>query len=232
MNLCPLLHTKWQSDFTIEERFRSEDHEVVAINALAAYADSFTEMYLTNPPCVEVDIKLVYKGRKFEECYCYHDYREPDTRHYIISSRKIRKETGVTFAMLMKAMYMEGSVCTETEVQVDKAGDEETPEEDEGMPEEEYEPWTERHVVENSTVHDEMRASKNHYPSYGMMRLDDACTEIRLHGVIVRTAADFAAIEKEAKQRKTFQAVLLELKQRVAGRAGNPCETLEAVQEC
>lgn len=50
------------------------------------------------------------------------------------------------------------------------------------------------------------------------MHLDHDSTEVLLQGVVVRTAADFAAIEKadrdakmEEEQRKIFQVVLLEL---------------------
>lgn len=69
-----------------------------------------------------------------------------------------------------------------------------------------------------------------------LMRLDLASTEVKLHGVIIHTAADFAAIEKadreakmEEEQRKIFQAVLLELNQKMAGRAA--CETVEVIEK-
>lgn len=70
------------------------------------------------------------------------------------------------------------------------------------------------------------------------MSLDLASTEVKLRGVIVRTAADFAAIEKadrdakvEEEQRKTFQVVLLEFKQKMADRSGKSCEIVGAIEE-
>jgi hypothetical protein len=100
---------------------------------------------------------------------------------------------------------------------------------------EEHEPWIRSRVVEDTTLHDEIRAWERKH--HGMMRLDTARTEVKLHGVIVRTAADFAAMEQadkeskmEEEQRKIFQSVLLELKQRVANRAGR--ESVETIEEC
>lgn len=124
------------------------------------------------------------------------------------------------------------SVCITEEVQLNGDYDDETSEE-------EYEPWTEteRHVVENTTIHDEIRAWEEKHPKCGMMHLDGGCTEVRLHGVVVRTAADFAAMEQadrefkmEEEQRKFVQAVLLELKQKMADRAKQSRETVKAIK--
>jgi hypothetical protein len=228
VNLCPLLHIEWQSYLTAEERLWSGGHELVAINECATDADSFTQMYLTNPPCVEVDIKLVYKGAEIEENPWLFEDPEPDTNHYLIANRKIRKETGVTFAMLMEAIHTKGSVCITEEVQFNR-------EYDDGTYEEEDEPWIEiwRRVVEDTTVHDEIRACEEKHPKCGIMSLDLVSTEVRLHGVVVRTAADFAAIEQadrdskmEDEQREIFQAVLLELMHRATVRA----DTIEAIE--
>lgn len=71
-------------------------------------------------------------------------------------------------------------------------------------------------MVENTTIHDEIRAWEEKHPKCGMMPLDGGCTEVRLNCVIGRTAANFAAMEEadrefkmEEEQRKFFQAVLL-----------------------
>lgn len=241
--LCPLLHNDWLSDLTIEERFRSEDYELAAIDMWAADADSFTQMYLTNPPCVEVDITLVYSGTEFGKRYCLLEDRGLDTRHYISATHKICKETGVTFALLMEALYMNGSVDITTTEIVDETRDTRTSEEcdattsdDEETFVDENELWTHSRVVEDTTLHDEIRAWERKHP--GMMRLDTACTCVKLHGVIVRTAADFAALKQadrelrmEEEQRKNFQAVLLELKQKMADRAGNLHKEVEAIED-
>ena len=232
VNLCPLLHIEWQSHLTAGERFWSEDHEIVAINECATDADSFTQMYLTNPPCVEVGIKFVYKGIEIEENPWLSEDPKPDTHHYLIANRKIRKETGVTFAMLMEAIHTKGFVCITEEVQFNG-------EYNNGIPEEQDGPWTEiwRRVVEDTTVHDEIRTWEEKHPKCGMMLLDGGCTAVRLHGVVVRTAADYAAIEKadrdskmEDEQREIFQAVLLELMHRAAVRA-DTIEIIETAEE-
>ena len=118
--LCPLLHKDWLPDLTIEERFRSEDHERAAIDMRAASAYSFTQMYLTNPPCVEVDIILVYSNKETGKRNCLPEDRGRDTRDYISAAHRIRKETGVTFALLMEALYMNGSVTATTREIIDE----------------------------------------------------------------------------------------------------------------
>jgi hypothetical protein len=65
--LCPLLHMDRQSHLIVKERFESDDCEVAAINPRAAHANSFTQMYLTNPPCVEVCVKLITKRQQYPE---------------------------------------------------------------------------------------------------------------------------------------------------------------------
>jgi hypothetical protein len=56
----------------------------------AANADSFIHMYLTHPPCVEVDVELVYTatelGKKFD-----FEYREPGVDYTISAIRKIAR---------------------------------------------------------------------------------------------------------------------------------------------
>lgn len=82
-----------------------------------------------------------------------------------------------------------------------------------------------QYFVKDMTLHEQTRDWEEKCSS--VMRLDTASTVVRLHGVIVHTAADFAAIERadrdakmEDEQRKIFQGVLLELKQKAADRAG------------
>jgi len=242
--LCPLLHMEWQSYTTFQERFESKRYEVTAIHEWAAYADSFTHMYLTNPPCVEVEFELVYTGIELGNRYPFlFEDEVPDTDHFIRATRKIRNETGVTFAMLMEAAHVKGPVSIITKERLDETRNRRTPEEDGGTPqsdegtlEEDYERWIETRVVENTTLHDETRAWEEKYSSW--MSLDLAFTEVKLRGVIVRTPADFAAIEKadrdakmEEEQRKAFQAVVLEFKQNIADRSGKPCEIVGDIEE-
>lgn len=149
----------------------------------------------------------------------------------------------MTFALLMEALYMNGSVDINTRAIIDETRDTSiTPEEcdattpdDEETFVDENKLWTHSRVVEDTTLHDEIRAWERKHP--GMMRLDIACTWVELHGVIVRIAADFAALEQtdrelrmEEEQRKNFQAVLLELKQKMADRAGRLHKEVEAIE--
>lgn len=82
------------------------------------------------------------------------------------------------------------------------------------------------------TLHELVRGWERNHP--GLMLFDLASTKVKPQGVIIRTAADFAAIEKadreakmEEEQRKIFQAVLLELKQKTADRGLR--ETVDAI---
>jgi hypothetical protein len=133
------------------------------------------------------------------------------------------------FAMLMEVAYMEGLVWITLQDREGEIGD------DEGTLEDSI-PRHEDFVMDDMTLHDQIRAWDAKQPS--MTRLDLAATEVMLDGVDIRTAADFAAMEKadrdakmEAEQRKIFQAVLLELMQKAADRAGNLREVEEANEE-
>ena len=64
-------------------------------------------MYLTNPPCTEVDIEVMYVGREGVKS-CLPGETAAENRHWISAVRRIHKETGVTFAALMEANCMRG----------------------------------------------------------------------------------------------------------------------------
>jgi hypothetical protein len=211
----------------MEQRFLFEDDEIVAINPCAANAGSFTNMYLTNPPCVRICVRIVYKGTASRK-------RSPDGSagpaiHTTISAtRRIRNETGVTFAMLMEANHVKGTVWVTTEDRSGKTDDEGTLEGDYV-----YRPGP--YFVKDMTLHEQTRDWEEKCSS--VMRLDTVSTVVRLHGVIVHTAADFAAIEQsdretkmEKEQRRSFQAVMLELKQKAADRARDISETVKAIE--
>lgn len=236
--LCPLLHMDRRSHLTIEEIFESHTCEVAAIDPRAAHADSFTQMYLTNPPCVEVDVMLVYKGTapSFEYTYPSGEM-SPVTDCTISAGRTIREKTGVTFAMLMEVTHTKNFVWIAEEEQIDQTCAERTLEEDEEASDEDYDSRTRQYTLYDSTLHDQIRAWERRHRS--SMRLDLAATEVTLHGVVIRTAADFAALEKadrdakmEEEQRELFHTVLRELKQKAAERAGGSCETLDVIEEC
>jgi hypothetical protein len=131
--------------------------------------------------------------------------------------------------MLMEATHLEGSITITTKDQDDEVHDRRTPEEDDETLEQECEPWVEKRIVENTTLHSEIRAWEEKHP--GMMRLETRATQIKLYGVMIRTATDFAAMEQadrelemEEDQHNIFQGVLLELKQTVADKAQNAHE--------
>lgn len=215
--LCPLLHMDSQSHRTMEQRFLFEDDEVVAINPCAANAGTFTNMFLTNPPCVRICVRIVYKGTASRKTSP--DGKAGPAIHTTISAtRRIRNETGVTFAMLMEATHVKGTVWVTME---DRSGKTD----DEGTLGGGYVYCPGEYFVKDMTLHEQTRDWEEKCSS--IMRLDTASTVVRLHGVIVHTAADFAAIEKadrdakmEAEQRKVLQAVLLELKQKTSDKAG------------
>lgn len=224
--LCPLLHMDRQTHLTVIERFESEFCEVAVIDPCAVYADSYTQMYLTNPLCIEVDIELVYKGtaRKGSDNV---EKLGPEIEFTLSATRTVQNQTGVTFDMLMEANHERGHVRVTTKEQVIETDNEGTREGEPGS-------RTISHTLSGLKLHELVRGWERSHP--GLMRLDLASTEVKLHGVIIHTAADFAAIEKadreakmEEEQRKIFQAVLLELNQKMAGRAA--CETVEVIEK-
>lgn len=79
-------------------------------------------MYLTNPPCVEVDIELVYKGtaRKASDT----EKVVPGTEFTLSAIRTVHNQTGVTFAMLMEANHERGHVRVTTKEQVNETDNE------------------------------------------------------------------------------------------------------------
>jgi hypothetical protein len=56
--LCPLLSLIGQ-ELTLNERLDFTECEAAAIKSSTTWADSFTHMYLTNPPCTEVEVAFV-----------------------------------------------------------------------------------------------------------------------------------------------------------------------------
>jgi hypothetical protein len=59
--LCPLLNIHGQH-LTPNKRLISTGCETAIIKSPTAWADSFTHMYLTNPPCTKVEVEFVYTG--------------------------------------------------------------------------------------------------------------------------------------------------------------------------
>lgn len=185
VTLCPLLDMSWNEDETIEERSDYKDHEIVSVNQCARKAHMFSHMYLTSPPCVEVDIDFVYSNTDPR-------LRTPKTEFQISARRTIRREMGVTFDALAEATYPKGYVQV-TEVRKDRKFDEsrgETVEVEDTSLQEQIKAWEEKHS--------------------GMMLLDDVLTKIRLHGVIVREEMEF-----EESWRRISKKMMLELKHRV-----------------
>lgn len=226
--LCPLLHMDRQSHLTVEERFESEDSESAEIDPCAAHANYHSHMYLTNPPCVEVNINMVNTGSTATRTRFPDKFSHPATHFTITIQRKIRSETGVTFAMLLEARHMKGKVYITMENRVGETDDDGTFDADHiSRPE----VLREELLLSNATLHHLTRVWEEKHRT--MMCLES--TEVRLHGVVISTAADFAAIEKadkdlkmEKAQREMFQGVLLELMHRVVDRA-DTSETTETV---
>lgn len=220
--LCPLLQMDSQSHLTAQERFESDDCESVEIRPCAAHANYHSHMYLTNPPCVEVDITMVYTGSTAARTRFPVELAYPATHFTIVAQRKIRNEKGVTFAMLLEARHMKGKVYMSME---DRVGETD----DEGTPNADHVSRPEVLVLNHAPLHHLTRVWEEKHRT--MMCLDG--TDVRLHGVVIRTAADFAATEKadrdakmEGAQRKIFQGVLLELMHRTADRA----ETMKTIE--
>lgn len=123
--LCPLLHTDRRSHLTVEQRFIFKDIETAAIDPCAEYAGSFTNMYLTNPPCAQVYVRVVYKGTAYRTRAPVGE-AVPAIHTTIYALHKISNETGVTFAMLMEVLHMVGCVFITTTDRFGKTGDEGT----------------------------------------------------------------------------------------------------------
>ena len=188
--LCPLLHMDWSSHQTVDERLESGDHGVVAIDASATYADSFTQMYPTNPPCLEVDIELVYASTEYGERYYYEGRTSRlNTDHAFRAVRTICEDKGVTFAALMEVAYLKGSVEKVVTERIEHISGV-------GTPGGGFEVWRLAGEEKNTSLHDKVRAWEERHQS--VMHLDLGATKIKLHGVIVRTAADIAASSNEA----------------------------------
>jgi len=188
--LYPLLHMDWSSHQTVDKKLESKDHEVVAIDASATYADSFTQMYLTNPPCLEVEIELVYASTEYGERYYYEGRTSRlNTDHAFRAVRTIREDKGVTFAALMEVAYLKGSVERVVTERIEHITDV-------GTPGEGFETWGSTREEKNSSLHGKVRAWEERHQS--VMHLDLEATKIKLHGVIIRTAAGVAASSNEA----------------------------------
>jgi hypothetical protein len=102
VNLCPLLlHNLGKHERSASARFLYRGGEQVHFSGLAALAEHWANMYLTNPPCKEVIAQMRYQdnitGRK---------------RYNILADRTIYCESGITIASLMDVLHMQGDVKT------------------------------------------------------------------------------------------------------------------------
>jgi len=93
-----------------------------------------------------------------------------------------------------------------------------------------YETVRSTYVDEYARLFDRVKAWEKKHPD--MARLDLEATRIRLHGVVIRTAADFAAMKKadgEVKlkedQREVFAELMRRVKQRMDDRGAEIFET-------
>lgn len=96
VNLCPfLLHNLGEHERSASARFLYIGGEQVHFSGLAALAEHWANMYLTNPPCKEVIAQM--------------SYQDDITGHYnILAHRTIYCESDVKIASLMDVLHMEG----------------------------------------------------------------------------------------------------------------------------
>lgn len=79
-----------------------EISHIVFFNPRITLASCWTNMYLTNPPCTKVIIRLVYSS------FCSTINRANGKHYHITADRTVYREDGVTFGMLMEAAYLDG----------------------------------------------------------------------------------------------------------------------------
>jgi hypothetical protein len=211
VTLCPLL-SPLGSHLTMNERFEFYEHELVHIKQSAAWADPFSHMYLTSPPCIEVDVELMYVhvGTESGEGYPTGE-RNAKTAHMYSAIRKIRKRTGVTFAALMEAVYAKGDVKIAIKERI-------LIESTEGELDEDWAFCNHSHVKKRTTLYHEVKAWEQ---KHSVAMFFSGATVIELHGVRLWTYEDKAEaarkekeLELQNEQRENFQRVLTELRMR------------------
>jgi hypothetical protein len=192
--LCPLLSLTRQ-DLTFDKRLEFADCETAVIKPSTTWADSFTHMYLTNPPCTQVEVDFVSTGSNFASS----GYTNTSTEYTISGTRIIQMGTVVTFDAIIEATYTIGNVYIHVRGR-------------EGI---------RMHTRTNTTLHAEVKAWHQH--NFGRMCLSGD-TRIYLFGVVFWTDADKAAADKverqlkmQSEQKETFQKVLIELWTRGSG---------------
>jgi hypothetical protein len=98
VDLCPfLLHDHGKHNRSVRERVLYRGGEKVHFSRLAALAEHWANMYLTNPPCKEVIAHVSYHNDSSEHIS-------------IIADRTVYCESGVTAASLLDVLNMEGEV--------------------------------------------------------------------------------------------------------------------------
>lgn len=101
----PLLQVKDPWVCPLAERLPPQYRgDTASLNARVINAPFWTNMYLTNPPCTEADIRFSYSS--------FHPTsRTPHARHYRITAwHHIHRENGITFGTLMEAACLEGGI--------------------------------------------------------------------------------------------------------------------------
>jgi hypothetical protein len=97
--LCPFLLAPVYETHSVYKRVAESESgtEKFYLNRVAALAEHWADMYLTNPPCKEVIVHLRYKCG--------------EAKQYSISAvRTIRCETGITLASILTAIQVRGDV--------------------------------------------------------------------------------------------------------------------------
>ena len=92
-DLCPLLVSQCDNDVTPDYTVP----KALCFSRLTPLAEHWASMYLTNPPTTDVELHLTYSGGY--------------ARQYSVSAhRRVFCETGITFASLFDAIYLDGLV--------------------------------------------------------------------------------------------------------------------------
>lgn len=101
--LNPLLQVRDSFPLKLIAGMSPQDiNHIVFFNPRITLASRWTNMYLTNPPCTKVRIRLVYSS-------CHSTIIGANAMHYhITADRTIYREDGVTLGMLMEAAYLDG----------------------------------------------------------------------------------------------------------------------------
>lgn len=159
--LCPLLKENGPLLDFFKPLYRTE---CACFHPRTSSAHAWANMYLTNPPCTEVEVSLCYTNNNTNS----NGQLPTPGLCNVLAKCTIRDFKGITFATLMEAPYVPGKIVT-----IHPKPD----------------PWHDDfEVMRNSTAYEVVEACQARYDCGMALLLKDIC--IRLVGVVFELSAD------------------------------------------